>query len=48
LRVLAGKRVVWNQERRFLPERRIDLPFDTKHLGSTESLAVDFTESTRP
>lgn len=45
LRVLAGKRVVWNQERRFLPERRIDLPFDTTHLGSTESLAVDFAES---
>ncbi|MBX9964006.1 MAG: NAD(P)/FAD-dependent oxidoreductase [Burkholderiales bacterium] len=48
LRVLAGKRELWGQDRRFLPERRLYLPLDTQHLGSVESLAVDLAEPARP
>jgi thioredoxin reductase len=48
LRILAGKRELWGQDRRFLPERRLDLPIDTQHLGSIESLVVDLAEPARP
>jgi thioredoxin reductase len=48
LRVLAGKHELWGQDRKFLPERRFDLPFDTQHLGAAESLAVDVAEQVRP
>lgn len=48
LRVRAGKRELWGQDRRFMPERRLDLPIDTQHLGDIESLMVDLAESALP
>ena len=48
LRVLAGKRELWARDRRCLPERRLDLALDTRHLGSVESLVVAVTGAPSP
>jgi hypothetical protein len=47
LRVRAGKRELWGEERRMLPGRRILVPLDTHTLAGTEDLIVDLAEPSK-
>jgi len=48
LRVRAGMRELWGQDRRLLPERRILIPLDVKRVDDAHTLVVDFAEPAKP